>query len=129
MEHVDLLIKKLTKYVSFGQPVSSGSVFNQRISDPRIPISAYYMTMKPHNEEERCYHEVWLTKEGLFAITEAWYTDTMVKRKLIHNDLTYEQLIEVHGEDEAKGVVVRMTEIISKSESDDWSRSLHSRRM
>ncbi|WP_028552551.1 hypothetical protein [Paenibacillus sp. UNC451MF] len=129
MEHVDLLIKKLTKYVSFGQPVSSGSVFNQRISDPRIPISAYYMTMKLHNEEERCYHEVWLTKEGLFAVTEAWYTETTVTRKLLHNDLTYEQLMETYGEEEAKSVVVRMTEIISKSEADDWNRSFFSKRM
>lgn len=123
MDHVDLLIKKLTRYVSFGQPVSSGSVFNQRISDPRIPISAYYMTMKLHNEEDRCYHEVWLTKEGLFAVTEAWYTETNVTRKLLHNNLTYDQLKETMGEEEAKAVVVRIAEIISKSEADDWSRS------
>lgn len=128
MEHIDLLIKKLTKYVSFGQPVSSGSVFNQRISDPRIPIAAYYMTMKLHNEEERCYHEVWLTKEGLFAITQAWYSDTTVTRKLVHNDLTYEQLKETMGEEEAKAVVARIAEIISKSEAEDWSRSFYSRK-
>lgn len=120
MDKIDYIVKKVSTCITFGQPVSSGSVMSQRLSDPRIPISAYYMSMKMINEMEHYYHEVWLKKEGLFAITEAWYKDSNVSRKLLHDDLTFEQLKGTYGEDEANSVVLRMTEIIKKSERDDW---------
>ncbi|MFE5318573.1 hypothetical protein ACFQ88_07685 [Paenibacillus sp. NPDC056579] len=123
MDNLDPIIKKVSKHVSFGQPVAAGSVINQRISDPRIPISACYMTMKLHNKEDICYYEAWLQKDGLFAVTEAWYKETTVRRNLLHADLTYEQLQEVYGVEDVQAVVSRMIEIIKKSEQDDWSRS------
>ncbi|SFL12512.1 hypothetical protein SAMN03159341_103359 [Paenibacillus sp. 1_12] len=120
MDNINYVIKKVSTCITFGQPVSSGSVMSQRLSDPRIPISAYYMSMKTINEMEHYYHEVWLKKEGLFAITEAWYKDSSVSRKLLHDNLTFEQLKELYGEEEANSVILRMTEIIKKSEREDW---------
>jgi len=122
LDNVDHLIKKVSKHVSFGQPVASGSVINQRISDPRIPILACYMTMKPHNGEDNCYYEAWLEKDGVFAVTEARYKETTVTRSLLHSNLTYEQMKEVYGEEDVHAIVSRMVEIIKKSENDDWSR-------
>ncbi|MDF2960589.1 MAG: hypothetical protein K0S39_2324 [Paenibacillus sp.] len=123
MDNIDHIIKKVSKYVSFGQPVSSGSVFSQRISDPRIPMLAYYMSMKLRNEEEHYYHEIWLKKEGLFAVTEAWYKESNVSRKIFQDNVTYEHIKNTFGEEEANALVIRMTEIIKKSEKDDWSSS------
>lgn len=120
MQHVDLLIKKVSKYVPFGQPVSSGSVVNQRISDPRIPMQAYYLTIKMLCEKESYYHEIWLKRECLFAITEAWYGASSVTRKVFKDNLNYEQLKETIGEEESSGIIMRFTEIIKKSEKDDW---------
>jgi hypothetical protein len=120
MDNIDHLIKKVSTCVSFGQPVSSGSVMSQRLSDPRMSIMAYYMCMKTINEAEHYYHEVWLKKEGLFVITEAWYKESNVSRKLLHDNLSFEQLKETFGEEEANSVVLRMTEIIKKSEREDW---------
>ncbi|WP_240420911.1 hypothetical protein [Paenibacillus periandrae] len=120
MDNIDYVIKKVSTCITFGQPVSSGSVMSQRLSDPRISILAYYMSMKMINEAEHYYHEVWLKKEGLFAITEAWYKDSSVSRKLLHDNLTFEQLKGHFGEEEANSVVLRMTEIIKKSEREDW---------
>ncbi|UQZ85927.1 hypothetical protein SK3146_05217 [Paenibacillus konkukensis] len=129
MSDLELLIKKVSRYVSFGQPVSSGSVINQRISDPRVPISACYMSMKLMNEQEHYYYEIWLKKEGMFAVTEAWYKETTVSRSLLYDDLTYEQLAEVYGEEDSRTVIMRMNEIIKKSENEDWHRMLGSRRV
>jgi hypothetical protein len=120
MDNIDHVIKKVSTCVSFGQPVSSGSVMSQRLSDPRMPISAYYLSMKTINETEHYYHEAWLKKEGAFAITEAWYKDSNVSRKLLKDNLTFVQLKETFGEEEANSVVLRMTEIIKKSARDDW---------
>ncbi|MFH5185968.1 hypothetical protein ACHHV8_26840 [Paenibacillus sp. TAB 01] len=124
MENFDILFKRVSKYVVFGQPVASGSVVNQRLSDPRIPMSACYMTLKVQNEGEHYYHEVWLKKEGLFAITEAWYKDSSVSRKLLHDNVGFAQLKELFGEEESGSVIVRMTEIIKKSERDEWQRQI-----
>jgi hypothetical protein len=121
MEKIDHIIKKLSKYISFGQPVASGSVFSQRLSDPRIPILAYYMSMKLQNEQENYYHEIWLKKDGYFTITEAWYQDSFVNRKILRDNVDFEQLKAAFGEDEANALLVRMTEIIRKSEKEDWS--------
>jgi hypothetical protein len=123
MENIDHVIRKVSKYVSFGQPISSGSVFNQRISDPRIPMLAYYMSMKLQNEEEHYYYEIWLKKEGGFAITEAWYKESNVTRKLLKDNVTFEYIVSSFGEEEANNLIIRMTEIIKKSERDDWSSS------
>ncbi|CAG7614938.1 hypothetical protein PAESOLCIP111_01763 [Paenibacillus solanacearum] len=117
---IEHLIRKVSKYVSFGQPVSSGSVISQRISDPRIPMQAYYLNMKLQNEQEQYYHEVWLKMNGSFAVTEAWYTDSSVTRKLYRDPLTADQLQQVIGEEEFSGIVLRMTEIVKKFEKDDW---------
>lgn len=119
-QHVEQLIKKLSKYVSFGQPVSSGSVVSQRISDPRIPIQAYYLSIKSKSEDEPYYHEVWLRKDGLFAIIEAWYRESNVTRKLLKDSLDYNALKEQIGPEDIGQIVVRMTEIIKKSEKEDW---------
>jgi hypothetical protein len=123
MENIDHVIRKASKYVTFGQPVSSGSVVNQRISDPRMTISASYMSMKLQNEDEHYYHEIWLKKEGTFAITEAWYKDSYVTRKLLKDNLSFETLTEEFGEEEANNLIVRLTEIIKKSEKEVWSSS------
>jgi hypothetical protein len=123
MENIDHVIRKVSKYVTFGQPVSSGSVFNQRISDPRIPMLAYYMSMQLQNEEEHYYHEIWLKKEGCFAITEAWYKESNVTRKLLIDNVTFEYIASSFGEEEANNLIIRMTEIIKKTERDDWSSS------
>jgi hypothetical protein len=120
VDNIDYVIKKVSTCITFGQPVSSGSVMSQRLSDPRMPISAYYMSMKTMNEAEHYYHEAWLKKEGLFAITEAWYKDSTVSRKLLHDNLSFEQLKEFYGVEEATSVIMRMTEIIKKSERADW---------
>ncbi|NHN29330.1 hypothetical protein [Paenibacillus agricola] len=120
MDKINQIIKKVSTCVTFGQPVSSGSVMSQRLSDPRMPIMAYYMSMKMIEEAEHYYHEAWLKKEGLFAITEAWYKDSNVSRKLLKDNLTFEQLKEEFGEEESNAVVLRMTEIIKKSEREDW---------
>lgn len=117
---IEHLIRKVSKYVSFGQPVSSGSVISQRISDPRIPMQAYYLNMKLQNEQEQYYHEVWLKMNGSFAVTEAWYTDSAVTRKLYRDQLTADQLQQVIGEEDFSGIVLRMTEIVKKFEKDDW---------
>ncbi|MCR8636661.1 hypothetical protein [Paenibacillus radicis (ex Xue et al. 2023)] len=121
MDNIDHLIKKVSKYISFGQPVSSGSVYSQRISDPRIPMSAYYMSMKLRNEEEQYYHEIWLKKEGHFAITEAWYKDSNVSRKIFQDNVSYDDIKSTFSEEDAHGLAIRMTEIIKKSEKEDWS--------
>ncbi|CAG7656467.1 hypothetical protein ACFQI7_18825 [Paenibacillus allorhizosphaerae] len=124
---IEHLIRKVSKYVSFGQPVSSGSVISQRISDPRLPILAYYLNMKLQNEQEQYYREVWLKKDGSFAITEAWYKDSSVTRKLYQDQLTADQLKHAIGEEELNSVILRMTEIVKKFERDDWKPQ--SRRM
>jgi hypothetical protein len=121
MDNIDHIVKKVSKYISFGQPVSSGSVFSQRISDPRIPMLAYYMSMKLQNEEEHYYHEIWLKKEGLFAVTEAWYQGSNVTRKIYQDNVTYEQIKALFGEEDAHSLAIRITEIIKKSEKEDWS--------
>ncbi|MEK8132384.1 hypothetical protein WMW72_31245 [Paenibacillus filicis] len=120
MQSIDQLIRKVSRYVSFGQPVSSGSVVSQRISDPRIPMQAYYLSLKAQNEQDQYYHEVWLKQEGSFAVTEAWYKDSTVTRKLHLDNLNYEQLIVAIGEEDANAVMMRITEIIKKSEKEDW---------
>jgi S-adenosylmethionine:tRNA-ribosyltransferase-isomerase (queuine synthetase) len=120
MQSVDQLIRKVSRYVSFGQPVSSGSVVSQRISDPRIPMQAYYLSLKAQSEQDQYYHEVWLKKEGSFAITEAWYKESSVTRKLHRDNLSYEQLTLAIGEEEANAIMMRITEIIKKSEKEDW---------
>ncbi|MDO3678657.1 hypothetical protein [Paenibacillus ehimensis] len=120
MNPVDHLIKKVCKYVSFGQPVSSGSLVSQRSSDPRMPMQAFYLTLQPKSEQEHYYHEVWLKKEGSFAITEAWYKDSTVTRSLVQDNISYEQLINAIGEEHSHHVVLRMTEIVKKSEREDW---------
>jgi hypothetical protein len=122
MDNIDHLIRKVSKYVSFGQPVAEGSVISQRISDPRISILAYYLGIQAVKEEENYYHEVWLKKEGLFAITEGWYRASNVTRKLFCDNLTFEQLKDKIGEDQAHGIALRITEIIKKSEREDWKR-------
>jgi len=124
---IEHLIRKVSKYVSFGQPVSSGSVISQRISDPRLPILAYYLNMKLQNEQEQYYREVWLKKDGSFAITEAWYKDSSVTRKLYQDQLTADQLKHAMGEEELNSVILRMTGIVKKFERDDWKPQ--SRRM
>lgn len=117
MDHIDHLIHKVSKYVSFGQPVSEGSLVTPRISDPRIPIAAFYLGIQKMEGSENYYHEVWLKKEGLFAITEAWYKeDSKVFRKLLSDNVTFEQLKMKIGEDNATGIALRITEIIKKSE-------------
>ncbi|KEQ23756.1 hypothetical protein [Paenibacillus tyrfis] len=75
MNPMDHLIKRVSKYVSFGQPVSSGSVVSQRLSDPRMPMQAFYLI---------------------------------------------EQLINAIGEEQSHHVILRMTEIVKKSEREDW---------
>ncbi|OXM85314.1 hypothetical protein CF651_17150 [Paenibacillus rigui] len=124
VENFEILFKRVSKCVVFGQPVASGSVVNQRISDPRIPMSACYMSLKVQNAEENYYHEVWLKKEGHFAITEAWYRDASVTRKLLHDNVCFSQLQQLFGEEETASVVMRMTEIIKKSERDEWQRQM-----
>jgi len=123
MDNIDPIIKKVSKYISFGQPVSSGSVFSPRVSDPRIPINAYYMSMKLLNEDEHYYHEIWLKNDGQFAITEAWYQGSNVSRKLYKESATYQQITDAYGEEDAGALLLRMTEIIKKSEKQDWSSS------
>ncbi|MHC2203492.1 hypothetical protein [Paenibacillus sp. PvR053] len=120
MTSVEHTIKKVSRYVSFGQPVSSGSVVNQRISDPRIPMQAYYLTIQSKNEQENYYHEIWLKKDGDFAITEAWYRESNVTRKLLKDNLSYEQLKTSIGDEDSNNILMRMTEIIKKSEKEDW---------
>lgn len=120
MSSVEHIIKKVSRYVSFGQPVSSGSVVNQRISDPRIPMQAYYLTIQSKNEQENYYHEIWLKKEGAFAITEAWYRESNVTRKLLKDNLSYDQLKNSIGDEDSNNILMRMTEIIKKSEKEDW---------
>lgn len=120
MSSVEHILKKVSRYVSFGQPVSSGSVVNQRISDPRIPMQAYYLTIQSKNEQDNYYYEVWLTKDGEFAITEAWYRESNVTRKLLKDNLSYDQLKKYIGDEESNNILMRMTEIIKKSEKDDW---------
>ncbi|TDG00398.1 hypothetical protein [Paenibacillus piri] len=120
---INRVIKEVSKYISFGQPVSSGSVFNQRISDPRIAMQAYYMSMKLRSEEEHYYHEIWLKKDGTFAITEAWYHGSTVSRKLYRDNVAFDDIVQTFGDEEANAVLVRMTEIIKKSEREDWSSS------
>ncbi|SDB99273.1 hypothetical protein SAMN02799630_05852 [Paenibacillus sp. UNCCL117] len=122
MHSVDQLIRKVSRYVSFGQPVSSGSVVSQRLSDPRIPMQAYYLTLTTQNERDQYYHEIWLKKEGSFAITEAWYKESSVTRKLHQDNLSFEQLTLSIGEENANAIVMRITEIIKKSEKEDWKR-------
>ncbi|TBL71371.1 hypothetical protein [Paenibacillus thalictri] len=121
MENIDHLIRKVVKYVTFGQPVSQGSVVSQRISDPRIPILAFYLSLQQIDEKEQYYHEIWLKKEGMFAITEAWYRGSNVTRKLLKDHLNFEQLRTEFGEEIANNVGLRITEIIKKSERADWS--------
>lgn len=123
MENIEHVIKKVSKYVTFGQPISSGSVYSQRLSDPRIPIVAYYMSMKKQSENEEYYHEIWLKKDGTFAVIEAWYKESIVSRKLLHDNLEFDQISSLFGEEEASHIILRMTEIIQKSEKEDWSRS------
>jgi hypothetical protein len=120
MDNIDHLIRKISKYVSFGQPVASGSVVSQRVSDPRIPILAYYLSLKAQAGEDNYYHEVWLKKDGKFAITEAWYRESSVTRKLHLDNLNYEQLKAAYGEEEAHSIALRISEIIKKSEKEDW---------
>lgn len=120
MDNIDHLIRKVSKYVSFGQPVASGSVVSQRVSDPRIPILAYYLSLKVQEEEQNYYHEVWLKKDGKFAITEAWYQESRVTRKLYKDNLSYDQLKVEFGEEEAHSIALRISEIIKKSEKEDW---------
>lgn len=117
---IEHLIRKLSKYVTFGQPVSSGSVISQRLSDPRLSLQAYYLNMKQQNEQDQHYHEIWLIKEGSFAITEAWYKGSTVTRKLYKVSMDHEQLKKQIGEEEFNGVILRMTEIVQKFEKDDW---------
>ncbi|ALS23544.1 MULTISPECIES: hypothetical protein [Paenibacillus] len=119
MSSVEHIIKKVSRYITFGQPVSSGSLVNQRISDPRIPMQAYYLAIQSKNEQENYYHEIWLKKEGEFAITEAWYRENNVTRKLLKDHLSYDQLKNSIGDEEANHILMRMTEIIEKSE-DGW---------
>ncbi|WP_281885094.1 hypothetical protein [Paenibacillus sp. YYML68] len=118
----DQLIRKVSKYVTFGQPVASGSVISQRLADPRIPILAYYLTLIAQEGEKDYYHEVWLKKDGSFALTEAWYRESTVSRKLLKDDLSYEQLLETIGETEVNAIMMRISETIKKSERDDWRR-------
>jgi hypothetical protein len=120
MDNIDHLVKKVSKSVSFGMPVSSGSVMSQRLSDPRLSMSAYYMTMKTINEQERFYHEIWLKKEGNFAVTEAWYTESNVSRKMLKDNLSFEDLKTNFGQEYAHSVLARMTEIVEKAEREDW---------
>ncbi len=120
MQPVEQLIRKVSRYISFGQPVSSGSVISQRLSDPRIPMQAYYLSLRTQNEQDQYYHEVWLKKEGYFAITEAWYKESSVTRKLHQDNLTFEQLALSIGEEDANAIVMRISEIIKKSEKEDW---------
>ncbi|TVY05528.1 hypothetical protein [Paenibacillus cremeus] len=117
---IDNLIRKMSKYVAFGNPVSAGSVVSQRLSDPRIPMLAYYLTMQSKNEQEQYYHEVWLKKEGSFAITEAWYKESNVTRKLLQDNLSHDQLQRSIGEEDYSNIVLRITEIIKKYEKQDW---------
>lgn len=117
---IEHLIRKVSRYVTFGQPVSSGSVVSQRLSDPRIPMQAYYLTLQEQNKQEQYYHEVWLKKEGSFAVTEAWYKDNSVTRKLYKDNLSFEQLSRLIGKEESNAVMMRISEIIKKSEKDDW---------
>ncbi|AEI45376.1 hypothetical protein [Paenibacillus mucilaginosus] len=125
--NIEHLIKKVSKYVTFGQPVSSGSVVSQRLSDPRIPILAYYLINKQQNQEEQHYHEIWLKKDGNFAITESWYRESNVTRKLLKDHLSFEALQKDISAEDAEAIVIRLTEVIKKSEMDDW-RPLSSRR-
>lgn len=121
LHSINQLIRKVSKYVTFGRPISSGSVISQRISDPRIPIQAYYLAIQSKNEQENYYHEVWLKKEGTFAITEAWYTnENNIIRKLLKDNLSYEQLKAAIGDDQIHSIMFRITEIIKKSENDVW---------
>ncbi|WP_248930154.1 hypothetical protein [Paenibacillus hamazuiensis] len=122
MDNIDHLIRKVSKYVSFGQPVSQGSLVSQRISDPRIPILAFYLGIQQMEGQNDYYHEVWLKKEGTFAITEAWYRGSNVTRKLLMDNLNFEQLKKNFGDDNANSVVLRITEIIKKSEKTDYWR-------
>ncbi|WP_269869766.1 hypothetical protein [Paenibacillus caseinilyticus] len=114
------MIKKASKYVTFGQPVSSGSVISQRLSDPRIPIVAYYLMNQLQNPEEQHYYELWLKKDGNFAVTESWYRESNVTRQLLRETLSFEQLRAMISEEEAESIIIRLTEIVKKSEKDDW---------
>ncbi|MDQ1910320.1 hypothetical protein RAC89_07385 [Paenibacillus sp. GD4] len=120
MDNIDHLIRKVSKYVSFGQPIASGSVVSQRVSDPRIPMLAYYLSLKALEDDKNHYHEVWLKKDGLFAITDAWYRESTVSRKLLQDNLTFEQLKKHYGDEESHNIALRISEIIKKSEKEDW---------
>ncbi|MGG2196404.1 hypothetical protein [Paenibacillus validus] len=120
MSSIEYLIRKVSRYVTFGQPVSSGSVISQRLSDPRIPMLAYYLGLQEQDKENQYYHEVWLKKEGTFALTEAWYKGSMVTRKLYKDNLSFEQLTGIIGEEDANAIIMRFNEIMKKSEKDDW---------
>ncbi|MCZ8523645.1 hypothetical protein [Paenibacillus sp. KR2-11] len=120
MNSIENLIKKASKYVTFGQPVSSGSVISQRLSDPRIPIVAYYLMNQLQNPEEQHYYELWLKKDGNFAVTESWYRESNVTRQLLRETLSFEQLRAMISEEEAESIIIRLTEIVKKSEKDDW---------
>ncbi|WP_426449311.1 hypothetical protein ACP26L_30835 [Paenibacillus sp. S-38] len=118
--NIEHLVKKVSKYVTFGQPVSSGSVVSQRLSDPRIPILAYYLINKQQNQEEQHYHEIWLKKDGSFAVTESWYRESNVTRQLLKDNLSFEVLQNHISEEDAEAIVIRLTEIVKKSEKEDW---------
>lgn len=122
-DSTEFLIRKVTQYVSFGQPVASGSIISQRLSDPRIPIQAFYLTMQMIDQEQHYYHEVWLKKDGDFAVLEAWYRETNVTRKLLKERMNFAQLKEEKGPDFASQITMRITEILKKSDRDGWRKS------